>query len=584
MKAPAIPPVALAVERTTDELTTDEARGSADATPIHPVETPAHERHDDARTVAADAVAVLVQSSGYFVGYVDYEKKHKVAKCRWCGGSFVRYFHHWVCEHAACQDRCAAHAVLKPIITEGESPFLYLPLPLQVEIEESPVRRLLIEGPQGWGKSYAARWILYKRCQKYRGYRALLLRCTYDQLDKNHLQYIPDELAQIGNAIFKRGTQESKHVEFTDNQARIYVGYCEHAIHIAQHKGPEWDDVDLEEASEFLPLAIQLITARDRGSATAREAMYQLGVMHGRSRLYTNPGGRAALHLKEFYIDKNPDPKKFPEYDPSDYGCITGKIEDNPYLAENHRSSTLGGLDAEHLAMYADGRWDVFPGQFFRRWQHAKHVADLDEHAEDLPVIGAIRWSHNGTGCFLWANVLPNNRVYVKAQWRFSNLSVQQAAEEIKTRTGYLGVTKCQAIYAMPDMGGKESSEKNPKPKTESHVDTFRRHGVSMRMTDENLYHGWQRVQDYLDIAPDGLPWLVVSPSCDSLVRTLPSLMQDDNHPDELDNGQDDSDAHALRCLLVSRPAPQPPKVSQVPPKPFTLGWFKALDAQEAGR
>jgi hypothetical protein len=133
-------------------------------------------------------------------------------------------------------------------------------------------------------------------------------------------------------------------------------------------------------------------------------------------------------------------------------------------------------------------------------------------------------------------------------------------------------------------MGDATAKTETTKAKTESHIDSFRRAGLSMRMTDKNLFHGWQRVQDYLADAPDGQPWLIVSPACQSLVRTMPSLMQDENHPDELENGQDDSDAHALRCLLVSRPAPQAPKVTDQPPVPFTLGWFKALDEKPSSR
>lgn len=513
----------------------------------------------------------------YFSGLVDYEKRHKVAKCRWCGGDFVRFFAHWVCESAACQERCAEYAVTKLIITDGESPFLYLPLPLQVEVEESKVKRLLVHGAVGVSKSYGGRWSLYSRCRKIRGYQALLLRQTNEQLYKNHLQFMPREAAALGDARFLEGTNKPKQMIF-ENSSVVFMGYCLHKDDIKIHIGNEWDEIIFEEAVNFAPDALNQISTRDRGSAPSREARYALGIEDGRTRYLTNPGGEAMLYLEDFCIKRAPDPKKYPEYDPQFYGHIEGTIQDNPYLPENFRAATLGGLEFKRLLQLADGRWDVFPGQMFGAFSRRTHVRDCDEAAKDLPVIAAIRWQYNAPGAMIFARVLPTNRVYVEHVWRFENLSVPAAAREIKQQLAALGVTKAKAIYAMPEMG--DDTDTDAPVRTEAHTDTFRREGVPMILTDGETFHGWQRVHDFFDVAPDGDPWVLISPRCDSLIRTIPAIRQDDNHPDEIAKGQDDSDVQALRCLFVSRPAPRLPTPDTNPPEAFTLGWFKAQQAK----
>jgi hypothetical protein len=317
----------------------------------------------------------LSRVSKFFDGFIEHDKVHKVARCRWCGGNFVRYFHHWVCGRSECQERCAHHAVVKLDIIDGESPFLFLPLPFQVDITESPVKRLLVIGAAGISKSFGGRWDLYKCCRQIKGFRALLLRCTYDQLYKNHLQFMHEEARLLGDATFLNSTSQPKQQRF-ENGSAVYMGYCQHTADIGQHLGNEWDRIVFEEAVHFLPRAIAEISARDRGSSTAREAMYALGRETGDCRYLTNPGGQAAMYLDDFCISKKPDAEEYPHYDPQFYGAIYGSITDNPYLSADYKSSVLGGLESARYQQLAEGRTDIFPGQFFSTFNPRLHVRD----------------------------------------------------------------------------------------------------------------------------------------------------------------------------------------------------------------
>src|SRR5688572_6388026 len=146
-------------------------------------------------------------------------KFHAVASCRWCGGQF-RLIHQtqWICENDECADKQIAEAITRKVAIPDKSPYLYLPLPLQVEIDKSDVKRLLVHGPAGISKSFGSRWHLYKLCRELPGYQALLLRVTLKQLEKNHLKYAEAECQAMGDAEYKGGND--KKVVF-DNGSEI---------------------------------------------------------------------------------------------------------------------------------------------------------------------------------------------------------------------------------------------------------------------------------------------------------------------------------------------------------------------------
>ena len=192
---------------------------------------------------------------------------------------------------------------------------------------------------------------------------------------------------------------------------------------------------------------------------------------------------------------------------------------------------------------------------------------------------GALAWGYNKTGCFLWARVFPNQRVYIQADWKFQQQPVEDVSREIHARTEALGLPPFTAVYADETLFDLTTTDTN-KPRVESLAAVFRRNGLMLVPAPKDEAHGWQRVQDYLRAAPDGQPWLVVSPKATALVRTLPTLVQDEHDPD-LCTGRRFA-ADALRALLTSRPRPGT-VVTPQPSYPWgTVGWLKGLDEAAA--
>jgi hypothetical protein len=302
--------------------------------------------------------------------------RHPVARCCWCLGPFVKIFEkHWICASEACALRQLAGSIRRDIDIPGEeSPYLFVPLPRQIDIEYSTVPKLLVAGAAGTSKSYGARWLAYKFCHRIPGARVLIVRCTYDQLNKNHLQYMPNEAYQLG----ARYTGGNVRQMAFGNGAIIYAGYCQNESDIPQWVGPEFDLVLVEEGVNFLPEAIAVITSRARGSEPARAAMQAAGYTGGFSRILSNPGGRAMLYLQDHYINKNPDREEYPHYDASQFDYISTTLDDNPYLDPTYVARNLSHLSAARYAQLRHGDWSVYAGQFFEAFSADIHVSAME--------------------------------------------------------------------------------------------------------------------------------------------------------------------------------------------------------------
>jgi hypothetical protein len=199
---------------------------------------------------------------------------------------------------------------------------------------------------------------------------------------------------------------------------------------------------------------------------------------------------------------------------------------------------------------------------------------------DDLPCYGACWWGFNQPGGFLWARVFPNGRVYIQKSAVFHEIAVETAADLIHAGTRHLGVRVLKSVVTHPAMF-TDDEKAETQIVAEGIADTFRRYGVSMTASDDDRVNGWQRVHDYLRLAPDGQPWLVVSPACPELEATLPTLMQKPKSPDEPDS--DEWAPHALRLLLVSRPSPAALATRKAPFAQWTVGWLKGLTKTPTG-
>jgi hypothetical protein len=115
----------------------------------------------------------------------------------------------------------------------------------------------------------------------------------------------------------------------------------------------------------------------------------------------------------------------------------------------------------------------------------------------------------------------------------------------------------------------------------ESMAETFQRHGCPLVQADKRRLGtadrplGWQRFRHWLQDAPDGIPWLTVSPECPYTARTIPALVSDSHKPEDVDSDGEDHAADALRYFVMSRPPLNARTIQREPPPAGSFGWMK---------
>jgi hypothetical protein len=280
--------------------------------------------------------------------------------------------------------------------------------------------------------------------------------------------------------------------------------------------------------------------------------------------------------VRRRFIWQDLTPKEDPRYRPEDYAYVAATLDDNPHIDREEYAANLESLPEELARAYRYGDWDIFPGQYFGEWRKAKHVsAEHLSFPRHYQRVRAVDWGYVKPGVCLWLVKLPDSgRWYLEHEYVFSRTLAADVAGEIVRRTADMGV---KPTYTVAD-----TSMWTPDGTVgESMAETFQRHGVPLIQADKRRLGtmdrplGWQRFRHWLKEAPDGVPWLTVSPECPYTVRTIPALVSDSHKPEDVDSDGEDHAADALRYFVMSRPPITGMAGDQrKAPPAWSLGWL----------
>ena len=192
-----------------------------------------------------------------------------------------------------------------------------------------------------------------------------------------------------------------------------------------------------------------------------------------------------------------------------------------------------------------------------------------------MKAIGGLWWGSNKPGGFGLGIVRENRRVHIVADLEFEKTALPEVVSQFyalaESRECSLG-----PVYADEDLFDIADAKAAKTLKVESIGGRLRSNGLSMIPISGHITHGWQLVRDFMRDAPDGQPWVLVDDRCESLTRTIRTVIQSKNDPDEA--AGELHMAHALRCLLSSQPAPHRVAPKKDEPQPGTVGYYKLYD------
>lgn len=512
------------------------------------------------------------------------------ATCCWCLRVLVQHEGQWWCSTPACAQRQARFATVRQDETGKVTQWLYVPTPKQAEWHarayDPQTRYILAGGAAGPGKSRWLREALYLFATQVPGFHALLLRRTHKDLDQSHLRFMPYEVDQRGGTW--RATDRVAtfpHPGFPD--AVIRTGHMEDDTAIQNYLSAEYDVIAPDELVTFnRDVMLELFTR----ARTTNVHMTKLRGIPGEDYdgalilAASNPGGRGGLWVKDFFIDGQPDRDEFPDYVPRHWAFLAARLSDNPYLKVAGYTQQLSNLTLSRKRQLLDGDWSVYEGQFFSEFRERLHVRDVGPLAPTLRHFLSLDWGFNSPGVCLWWVRLPDGHFHIRHEYKFNaslseRFTIKDVAQEIKARCLHLGLPKVPMCYGDPDLYKFKGQI------AESPAETFTRWGVTMGTKPEHRrQHGWQRVREFLRVAPDGTPWLTIDPGCTYLIRTIPVVLQAKTDPDDVEDGGDDHAVDALRFGAVAQTTFGLNRAPKPVYEPFSAGWFRHTAQPKASR
>lgn len=444
--------------------------------------------------------------------------------------------------------------------------WFYNPAPVAIPFHSSKIPNILFGGAAGGTKSHSARHDAYRHCFTIPEFRAIIMRRTFEELKRNHLDKAHSECEKI-NAFFGKVVIElvkTEHeIRFYNHgkgrDSKIIFGHCQNLGDEEKYLGDSYDAFYPDEMATFEKKQIIGIAGRLRSEKRGIVAR-----MGGTS----NPGGAHTLWLKDWFIDKNVDAirEDNPKYRAERYQFISAMLYDNPYYMDPDGTYTnyeerLFAYDPERRRQLLLGDWTALAGQFFPEFSEHKHVATIPI-PPGCKIERWIDWGYDPHyGMCQWVAVFPNGRLYVFYEWKFNGQNAREklVASEVAakidryTKDEILPLVKSRRIaksIADPSMWSGDGHS------GEDYAETFGKKGVRLTKADNDRVMGWGRMRHWLRPAPDGLPWIMFHPRCAVTIRSIPGLVRDAADPEDVNTQGEDHPADCVRYGVMARPTP----------------------------
>jgi hypothetical protein len=279
----------------------------------------------------------------------------------------------------------------------------------------------------------------------------------------------------------------------------------------------------------------------------------------------TNPGGPGHSWVKQLWIDRDfPKEFKFPIDYRDVFDFCPSKADDNPYLDESYWSM-LHTLPERMRRAFKDGDWELFVGQMFTEWRSSYHIIDPIQIPDGSLCYMTFDWGFGAPFSLGWWYIDPDGRLIRFREWYGwtgqPNTGLRLADSEIAE-----GILEREKRWELKDrvsivrLGGPDCFQKRPNymgggqgPTTN---DIFKHYGIFMKPGDPDRKHKVKMFHERLRIKnEEEMPMMVVTKNCKHFIRTIPSLVQDDNNIEDVDTDSEDH-VYDEACHIVMEKAP----------------------------
>ena len=410
----------------------------------------------------------------------------------------------------------------------------YRPQEKQKQFHCNPSRYRFYGGAAGGGKTEALFQEAIAQILEAEGkgirMNGIIFRRSFPELERTHIrkfiEQIPPELAVYNG---------SKHIAEFRGGSLLEFGYCKDEGDIRNYLSAEYDFIMVDELTQFTEYMWKMLMTRLR---TSKRGIFPN--FCGAS----NPGGVGHGWVKRIFIEKRF--QKGEGYQEDEIAFIPASVYDNQFLCEVDPGYVrrLEALPEKQRAIYLDGNWGVFEGQFFTEWDESKHTIK----PFDIPA----NWKHwicgdygyRAPSAVYWMAESPEGNVYVYRELYQAGLTASDLALKILEDT-----PDCENITRVlfdPACWNKVYDK--------SISDVFMENNLFAVKANNNRIAGWNLFRERLKIKKDALgehPTLQIFSTCEEAIRTIPSLIHSLNNPEDVDSDGEDHAGDAIRYGLM---------------------------------
>jgi hypothetical protein len=463
--------------------------------------------------------------------------------------------------------------------------------PKQVAFFSTPATEVLYGGAAGGMKSFTLRVSAIRWCTNVPGIQVYLFRRTLTDLRDNHLRG-PTSLHVMLAVGVESGQVKYRSVENEfefNNGSVLHLCYCDSENDVEKYRGAEIHVLQIDELTHFSDYQFRFLRSRVRVTGLKIPTEYKSKIP--RIETASNPGSIGHAWVKRTFISPKPELEVW-KTPPEEGGMlrqfIPSKLTDNPYLTRDDPTyaDRLRGMGSDDLVRaILEGDWDIIAGQAFEKLSKKTHQIDPFRPPDDWLCFGSFDWGSSAPFSFLAITVangdaLPDGRRYPRGalivydEWYGYNgkpnegvrMEAGEVASGIKERLNGKKLAYIVADTSMWDVDGGPSI-----------AERFGRKGVILRKADKSRLVGYQEVRSRIQGDENG-PQLYATRNCHhGFWRTMPDLVMDDRHIEDVDTHQEDHVFDSLRYACMSRPYLK--VVPKYVPKEDT--WLRVKDEDE---
>lgn len=418
----------------------------------------------------------------------------------------------------------------------------YVPNDKQAVFHSCGAGEVVYGGAKGGGKSCALVMETLAYGLEYPGATVYLFRETYDDLEANLIEEMkrkwPKELYSY---------HESKHIATIRGGTKVFFRYVSSEEDAEGYQGRSIDFIGVDELTKHTERTIQILLSCVRSPKG----------FPPRFRGTCNPGGIGHGWVKARYIEAT----RYGEQQIQDpvsgtsIAFIPAQVYDNTVLMENDPAYVrrLENLPEEEKKAFLYGDWDVFVGQYFREWRRATHVIKPFTPPAHWARFISIDWGYNDP-CAVYWHAVNDQRVYTYRERYVRFTKASEVAADIRRLSA--GET-IRYIKASPDMWHKRGHNSDQGENIAEIFESTWGGWAWLERADNDRLQGWNRMREYMTMAPDGQPFWLITENCKDLIRTLPALVYDDKRTEDVSDKVEDHAPESCRYALMSRPSPR---------------------------